>query len=88
MLFFLVTLLATVHSFDGMGTETSDAKNSWPEVVGKTGEEAKTVIETEDPGVKAEIIDENAFVTMDFRMDRVRIRVNGNDIVTQTPRIG
>eukprot|EP00541_Cyclophora_tenuis_P010312 CAMPEP_0116551044 /NCGR_PEP_ID=MMETSP0397-20121206/5751_1 /TAXON_ID=216820 /ORGANISM="Cyclophora tenuis, Strain ECT3854" /LENGTH=69 /DNA_ID=CAMNT_0004075917 /DNA_START=147 /DNA_END=356 /DNA_ORIENTATION=- len=68
--------------------ETSDAKSSWPEVVGKTGEEAVAIIQREDENVKAVIVPENAFVTMDYRTDRVRVRVNANGIVVSAPTVG
>mmetsp|Transcript_19168 Transcript_19168/g.32829 ORF Transcript_19168/g.32829 Transcript_19168/m.32829 type:complete len:95 (+) Transcript_19168:146-430(+) len=86
--FLLLASIATVsHSYDD-GMETSDAKSSWPEVVGKTGEEAVAIIQREDENVKAVIVPENAFVTMDYRTDRVRVRVNANGIVVSAPTVG
>ena len=88
----LVAIVATVYTLRGSGTGTGSSsdepKTSWPEVVGKTGEEAKTIIEGETTGVEVVILDENAIATTDFRTDRVRVRVNKDGIVTQTPRIG
>ena len=64
-------------------------KSSWPELVGKTGEEAKAVILKENPYVtKVEILLEGSGVTMDYRQSRVRIFVNDEGIVAETPRTG
>ena len=88
----LVAVFATVYALGGMGTGTGtpdgEAKTSWPELVGKTGEKAKAIIEGETKGVNVVILDEDAIATTDFRTDRVRVRVNKDGIVTQTPRIG
>ena len=61
----------------------------WPELVGKTGEEAKEVIAASAPEVKDIIIvPQDSMVTGDFRTDRVWIFVDGAGIVVKTPRIG
>lgn len=61
-----------------------------PELVGKTGEEAEKVIRAEGAGRinTVQILEEGGMMTMDFREDRVRIFVNGDGIVTQTPMAG
>jgi hypothetical protein len=63
-------------------------KEAWPELRGKNGEEAKAVILSEFPKLKVHVLDQGAFVTMDMRMDRVRIFVNKEGNVVGTPRIG
>ncbi|KAG2260986.1 hypothetical protein Bca52824_068065 [Brassica carinata] len=50
-------------------------KSSWPELVGKRGEEAK-------------IISEDAIVMPVVVCERVYVRVNDCGIVTQTPFVG
>ena len=60
----------------------------WPELVGKTGEEAKEIIQQENPNLNIQVLPEGSPVTRDLRMDRVRIFVNENGQVTSPPRIG
>lgn len=61
----------------------------WPELLGKTGEEAKEVILKSGAGVKdVQILPEDSMVTMDFREDRVRIFVDTNGIVVRVPTVG
>ncbi len=63
-------------------------KINWPEVVGLTGEEAASKIKTEKPNIKTAILPNGAMVTMDHRMDRVRIYVNSEGKVEVPPRLG
>jgi Potato inhibitor I family len=69
--------------------ETSD-KTSWPELVGMTGLEAQQEISVAHPDWKVQVIPEGSIVTMDFRLDRVRIYVNPNDgnKVVKAPCVG
>ena len=53
--------------------------------------EAKKQLETELPdGALMSIVPvpEGSMVTMDYRLDRVRVYVDGDNIVTQMPRLG
>jgi len=65
-------------------------KHEWPETVGKTGEEAKAFIQkdTEGRGITVEIVKDGSPVTMDFREDRCRVFVDGNDKVLHPPCLG
>jgi hypothetical protein len=45
-------------------------------MVGKTGEEAKQFIESQNPGFNVHVLKEGTPVTRDYRLDRVRIFVN------------
>ena len=63
-------------------------KMNWPDVVGLTGEEAASKINAEKPGVKTAIVPNGAMVTMDHRLDRVRIYVNSEGKVEVPPRLG
>ncbi len=72
------------------GTE-SKREGPWPECVGKTGEECKTLIEatgSDDFKANVHIIPEDFMVTMDFRTDRVRIFVDGDGLVVKIPHRG
>ena len=97
--FFWALLLAIFCSTFGKGIGTievdslegikmTDGKQRWPELTGKTGEEAKATIESEAEGVTANIIPQDAMVTMDYRTDRVWVRVDDNSKVVGIPQIG
>lgn len=63
-------------------------KRLWPELVGKRVEEAKDTIQSERPDLKSVcIIPKGSKVTMDYRMDRVRIYVE-DGIVLRAPKVG
>ncbi|KAI7726532.1 hypothetical protein M8C21_016222 [Ambrosia artemisiifolia] len=62
-------------------------KNSWPELVGKTGVVAADIVEKENPLVNAIVILEGTPVTRDFRCDRVWVWVNTDGVVIRTPII-
>jgi len=66
----------------------ADEDKSWPECVGKTGEEAKAIISQERPDLELHILPENSMVTMDYRLDRCRIFVDANNKVVGAPRLG
>ncbi|KAG0516512.1 hypothetical protein BDA96_09G009400 [Sorghum bicolor] len=61
------------------------AKTTWPEVVGKSVEEAKKVILKDKPDADIVVLPVGTIVTADFVPSRVRIFV---DTVAQTPHIG
>ncbi|CAH8299624.1 unnamed protein product [Eruca vesicaria subsp. sativa] len=65
-------------------------KTSWPELVGSDGNDAASVIESQNPGVKAVVILDGSPVTGDFRCDRVWVRVDKevDGIVVQVPTVG
>jgi len=65
----------------------SENKHSWPEVVGLSKEEAKKVIESEFQG-DVILVPEGSMVTMDFRMDRIRIFYNTENRVIRAPKTG
>jgi len=61
----------------------------WPDLVGKTGEDAKAFLESSEPCLtRVEIVLEGSAVTMDYVFTRVRIFVNKKDIVVSPPMIG
>ncbi|KQK08053.1 hypothetical protein BRADI_2g39280v3 [Brachypodium distachyon] len=57
---------------------------SWPELVGKSVDEAKKVILRDMPEAKIEVLPVDAMVTEDLQYDRVRIFV----AVADVPRVG
>ncbi|CAA7052070.1 unnamed protein product [Microthlaspi erraticum] len=63
-------------------------KNAWPELVGKNGDYAASVIESENTRVDAVVILDGTPVTADFRCDRVRVRVDGNRKTTWPELVG
>jgi len=63
-------------------------KESWPELVDKSGDEAKETIAKERPDVTVEVIPDGSGVTMDFRMDRCRVFVDGSNKVVHPPCLG
>ena len=69
-------------------SQFDEAKTSWPEVVGMTGEQAKNIIEQETVGLLVVIIPADSYVTTDYRLDRVRIFVNTDGIVVGAPTLG
>ncbi|KAF6981867.1 hypothetical protein CFC21_000315 [Triticum aestivum] len=60
-------------------------KTSWPEVVGKSIEEAKEIILKDMPDTDIDVLPLGSAMTLDFRTNRVRIIV---DTVATTPSIG
>ena len=67
-----------------------ETRQEWPELVGKTGEEAKQVILATGGSAitDVQIVSADAMVTADFRKDRVRIFVDASGNVARPPRVG
>lgn len=67
-----------------------EPRTEWPELVGKSGEEAREVIlATGGPGITSvDILPDDAMVTTDFRTDRVRVFVDAGGKVSRPPRVG
>ncbi|XP_018825238.1 inhibitor of trypsin and hageman factor [Juglans regia] len=63
-------------------------KNSWPELIGASGEAAAEKIEAENSNVHATVLLEGTPVTRDFRCDRVRVWVTESGVVYEVPRVG
>ncbi|XP_062103316.1 inhibitor of trypsin and hageman factor-like [Humulus lupulus] len=63
-------------------------KNSWPELKGKKGKEAKETIEKENKNVKAIVILDGTMVTQEIDCGRVRVWVDDCGIVVKVPTIG
>ena len=76
--------ITTTTTRDTTGSCTSE----WPDWVGKTGEEAKAAIQTENSNLFVVLVHVNAMVTMDYRLDRVRIYIDDDGKVDRIPTIG
>jgi len=63
-------------------------KEQWPELVGKTGDEAAAAVKADRPDVTVDVMNENSACTMDYRVDRVRIFVNAEKRVISPPQTG
>nr|ABW71769.1 chymotrypsin inhibitor-2 [Hordeum vulgare f. agriocrithon] len=63
-------------------------KTEWPELVGKSVEEAKKVILQNKPGAQIIVLPVGTIVTMEYRIDRVRLFVDRIDNIAQVPRVG
>ena len=70
------------------GGAAAAAKDSWPELVGQSSEEAKKKIKQDKPDADVQVVPADAFVTMDYNTGRVRVFVDSNDKVAKAPRIG
>ncbi|KAL3644946.1 hypothetical protein CASFOL_010126 [Castilleja foliolosa] len=62
-------------------------KSSWPELVGRNGQDAAAVIERENGNVNAIILRDGTPVPRDFRCDRVWVWINDYGVVVRTPII-
>ncbi|MFJ6794015.1 serine protease inhibitor [Streptomyces sp. NPDC091268] len=64
-----------------------EAKNEWPELMGKSAGEASEQIRAEFPQVVVHVVPEDSMVTMDFNEQRVRLFVKDGKVVRE-PRRG
>lgn len=65
-----------------------EKKTSWPELVGLPSEEAHRKIKEEMPDANVQVIPSNHVITMDFRLDRVRIFTDSAGKVKREPSVG
>ena len=64
-------------------------KTAWPELVGKNGQDSIATIQADNSDVSnVHVVAEGAMVTMDVRMDRVRVFVNAEGNIVKNPSIG
>ncbi|KAL1547154.1 hypothetical protein AAHA92_23661 [Salvia divinorum] len=63
-------------------------KTSWPELVGKNGDDAAAVVESENRHVNAIVLKDGTPVTRDFRCDRVWVWVDDHGVVVRAPKVG
>ncbi|KAG6389698.1 hypothetical protein SASPL_151171 [Salvia splendens] len=87
-LFILLSLNMSFISFDIYEFMcVCTGKDSWLELVGKKGEEAAIVIESENPYVKAIVLKDGTTITKDFCCDSVCVWVDDCGYVVRTPII-
>ena len=97
----LALLLASVVAFDPKKSDGGEAakscdepampatnKEEWPELTGKTGEDAKAAILKDDSKLQVDLLPEGSMVTMDYRTDRVRVFIDNDGQVVGVPRKG
>nr|1CIS_A Chain A, HYBRID PROTEIN FORMED FROM CHYMOTRYPSIN INHIBITOR-2 [unidentified] len=65
-------------------------KTEWPELVGKSVEEAKKVILQDKPEAQIIVLEKQAVdnAYAEYRIDRVRLAVDKLDNIAQVPRVG
>lgn len=68
--------------------EAGEPKFEWPELQGKTADEAKAVLDKEAPGFKIQVIGPDMMATADYRCERIRIWLGKDRKVSQPPRVG
>ena len=67
----------------------ADGPNSFPDLVGTDGASAVTQIRELRPDLSTVVtVREGSMVTQDVRRDRVRVFVDGDGVVSRTPRVG
>ena len=71
----------------GSGAGASAAR-SWPDLVGSSGEAAAAAIRAARPDLSVSLVGVDDMMTMDFREDRVRIRVKEDGTVDSVPQVG
>ncbi|KAF6987329.1 hypothetical protein CFC21_004984 [Triticum aestivum] len=74
---------------EGGNTRTGDhnQKTEWPELVGKSVEEAKKVILQDKPEAWIIVLPMGT-ITMEYRIYRVRLFVDRLNTIAQVPRVG
>ncbi|XP_038063303.1 glu S.griseus protease inhibitor-like [Patiria miniata] len=82
----LLAVLVAKGCRQGEGISKPTRKDFWPELVGQTGEQAKAIIEEEDPTLFVEISN-NPDDVLNYVPDRVIIIVNAEGIVFIPPMI-
>ncbi|CAF0892311.1 unnamed protein product [Rotaria sordida] len=65
-----------------------DEPRRWPDLVGKNGNEAVEIIKRETGFTQVHIVQPNSMVTMDYRLDRVRVHVDEQGKVAHPPSVG
>jgi len=69
-------------------TVNGQPKTEWPELVGKTADEAKQVLEREAPGRRIVVLRPGMCITADYRTDRIKVWLDADGMVARPPRIG
>ena len=81
---------SVVKKPEGGNTDSGDhhnQKTEWPELVGKSVEEAKKVILQDKPEAWIIVLPMGT-ITMEYRIYRVRLFVDRLNTIAQVPRVG
>jgi hypothetical protein len=63
-------------------------RKAWPELVGMDAEQAKQIIEDDEPDLDVFILSPDSYVGMEYKQNRVWIRTDSDGTVKNTPMIG
>mmetsp|Transcript_24960 Transcript_24960/g.39196 ORF Transcript_24960/g.39196 Transcript_24960/m.39196 type:complete len:109 (-) Transcript_24960:155-481(-) len=79
-----------IHTDGTMSNPATTSTTTWPDKVlkGMDGEEAQREIKIVDPSLETHVLPQDAIVTEDYRLDRVRIFVDTNGKVVTQPQKG
>ncbi len=79
-----------IHADGTMSNPETTTSTTWPDktLKGMDGEEAQREIKSVDPSLETHVLPEDAIVTEDYRLDRVRIFVDTNGKVVTQPQKG
>jgi hypothetical protein len=83
-----ILFLSLSSSSSSVAMDNKDCKTSWPELQGKSKEDAEKVIHQEEPSLTIQVLPKDSMMTMDYRTDRVRVMVDEDGKVAVTPRVG
>ena len=67
---------------------TVSKRSIWPELVGRSGLDARRYLKEHHPIITAQIVEIGDMITEDYAPERVQIFVDDNGIVTWPPQIG
>ncbi|KAG0477857.1 hypothetical protein HPP92_012576 [Vanilla planifolia] len=70
------------------GGEKKPVRDSWPELVGLTIDEALKILKEERPEAELVVVGKDEPVTLDYKFNRIRIFVDSDGKVARTPTIG
>ncbi|KAL3694234.1 hypothetical protein R1sor_007885 [Riccia sorocarpa] len=72
----------------GNNMASTDQPHNWSELVGMKADEAKKKIQEEHPHLQVVVVSQNAMMTMDYNLRRVRIFKDKNEKVAMVPKLG
>ncbi|XP_070198162.1 uncharacterized protein [Littorina saxatilis] len=78
----------STHFLIQQGKPIKMSRSSWPELTGRPWQEACAYIRKEFPNIMVQVVRDGIKVTPNERPDRVRICVDAEGKVIQTPIIG
>jgi hypothetical protein len=84
------TFIAAAATMDGCSEPivNGEAKTQWPELIGKTADEAKVILQQEAPGFHIQVLGADMMATMDWNCRRIRVWLDDTGKVARKPIIG